>query len=358
MAFTTNEAAIANYLGQYYSTLMLRALNGLDFLPQVRVIRNVSGNGLMMPKLTVKKGIRPLNLDVESDSRNNREFSGRILKVYGGMKIVTIIPEELFKTWMDKGMDPNAKELPIFAADVWNGEFDMIKSEINDSIYLGVAKASVADWATGSTYTGGTDYVNFLEDIYKCVTTTSTGQSPATHPAKWLKVNESVISEGWGTIIAREIADSNLTGNNVVSTGALTIADAYDQLQDMYKAMPVAHKKLGGVFLMNPDNFLTYKESYVAKFPNSTSRDSGDEPMYIFGSGKKWAVEEATWMGDSGRVIANARRSNLLFGTSMEADMSKAGKIIETLHGQKTAIKWRQGCEFADLEVLYVNDQA
>lgn len=349
-------AAITKYAGQFDRQLVSQMLNGLDFLDQVRVMRKASAHGVLLPKMTVSKGIRPLNLNVEDPKGKNRSFSGRKLYIYGGMKIITIVPEEARQTFMDEQLDPNAKELP-FAKWVWEKEMEKISQEINDNIYLGKYKGDSADWDAAAAYTGGTDYVNFGEVIYKCVTTTTAGQSPTTHPAKWEDVDDAVISEGWGSIIATEITAGNIAGANLITTGAITTANALTKTELMYNGMTSAHRKLGGSFRMGPDLYAAYIEHERTTYPSAANPNFGDGKKYIYGSSKKWEIEECSWMGDSGRVIVT-QKNNLAFGTNLESDMNKIGKTVDTLHGTKSIVKWQQGCEISDLETLYVNDQA
>ena len=347
-------SGIALHIGKNDARLINQALNDLEFIKQVRTIRNASLNGTGLQKMTVAKGIMPLDLTVEQREGTQRSFSGRKLMVYEGMKIIDIIPEEAMKTWMSDMLVPGAVEIP-FAQWVWEQEFNKIKSEVNDNIYLSDYKGDAATWASGSIYTGGTDYVKYgsFGNIYKCVTTTTTGQSPDTHPAKWLLVNELVISKGWGKIIADEITASALTP---LTTGALSSTNALDKVEIMYNGMTVAHRKLGGVIYLSHANFRNYLIHERATYGSQATPDMANGVKTVYGDAK-WVIQPATWMGTSGRVIAT-QKDNLVFGTNMETDPGKVAKTIQTLHGYRSVVKWYQGCEIADIETLYVNDQA
>lgn len=350
----TDFAAITKYAGQYDKQLIAQALNGMDFISQVRTIRKASSHGVLLPKMTVNGGIRPLNLNVEAPKGANRNFSGRKLYVYGGMKIITINPEEARGSFMDEMLDPKAKEIP-FAQWIWEQEMKKISSEINDNIYLSDYNADAAAWDAGDAYAVG-DYVNFEESIYKAVAITVAGESPTTAAAKWEEVDNVVISKGWGTIIADEIDGGNIAGANLIATGAISNANALDKFELMYKGMSQTHRKLGGTFKVASDVYRAYVEHERSEFGNVATPDFGDGTKFIYGSNKKWAIEECSWMGDSGRVIAT-QKNNLAFGTNLEGDANTIAKTIETLHGYKSVVKWLQGCEISDLETLYVNDQ-
>jgi hypothetical protein len=346
--------SIAKFIGQYDKKLIAQALNGLDFVKDVRTINNASLNGTLLPKMTVAKGIRNLDLNVSSRSGEQRNWSGRKLLIYGGMKIINIIPEEAMNTFQSDMLVPGAKEIP-FAQWVWEQEFKKISTEINDSIYLSTYKGDASVLDTGSGYTAG-DYVKFGSeyDVYKCVTNATAGQTPTTHPAKWSKVNESIISEGWGTIIAAEISGGGLT--NVITTGTPSASNAVDKVELMIQGMTQAHRKLGGCILMSSTQYSNYLLAERAKYNYVATPQMGIGKKTVYGY-PNWEICEATWMGSSNRYIAT-QQNNLVFGTNMVADLNSAGKIIQTLHGYDTVVKWHQGCQVSDLETLYVNDQA
>jgi hypothetical protein len=348
--------AVAKFIGNNDKKLISQALNGLDFAQQVRVIRNASLNGTGLQKMTIAKGIRNLNTDVNSRSGAHRAYTGRKLLVYPGMKIIDVIPEEVYNTFLSDMMAPGVKEIP-FAQWLWENEFKKISQEINDNIYLSDYQGNAALFNGASVYAVNS-YISFGTelDIYKCVTLTVAGESPLTAPAKWTLVNDSIISTGWGKIIANEIAGGGITGANLITTGALTNANAMDKVELMIDGMTVAHRNLGGTIRMSPVSYAKYLKQEKATFTAALDQKMGDGTKTVYGY-PKWQLEQCSWMGTSSRLIAT-QKDNLAFGTNVESDLTKAGKVIETLHGYTTVVKWIQGCEIADLETLYVNDQA
>jgi hypothetical protein len=355
MAKSTFDS-IAKFIGNNDKTLINQALNSMDFVNDVRVIRNASLNGTGMQKMTVAKGIRPLNLNVSARSENQRAYSGRKLLVYPGMKIISMIPEEYYNTFMSDMVVPGAKQVP-FAMWVWEQEMAKLASEINDGIYLSDYKGNAAAYSAATVYNPG-DYMYYgtFQDIYKCVTLTTAGQNPDTHAAKWALANDLVISSGWGTIIAAEITAGNIAGSNLVVTGALSSSNTMDKVELMVNNMTVAHRNLGGQILLSPVSYKKYIDQEKATFTAALDQRMGEGRKTVYGY-PKWEIKQATWMGSSSRLIAT-QKNNLVFGTNVESDMTKAAKTIETLHGTDTVVKWVQGTEIADLETLYVNDQA
>ncbi len=350
----TTVDAIAKYAGAYEKKLIGEMLNGLDFLKSkaIKIYRNVEQD-LLLPNLTINGGIRPLDVDVETDARNNRTFSGRKLKVYPGMKIITMIPEQLRKMFKDRALDPKATQIP-FAQFVWDEEFKKIGSEVNDNLYLSSYHGDAADYSAATAYVANVDYINFSGDIYLCIVNTVAGQSPTTTPASWSLVNDSVISDGWGTIIAAELVLGNITS---VGTGALSSANAVTKVNQMYQALSDVMKNKGGLVLMSPTNYYNYITHLLTLYPSFANDATGDGIKYVFGSNRRWKIEEATWMAGSGRVIFTVEE-NLAFGTYQESDMNTIGQLVPTTHGLRTAVKWVQGCEIADLRGIKVNDQA
>lgn len=354
MVANTTLDAIVKYAGQFDKKMIMQVLNGLDIAKDVNVHNNVSLHGKLLPKLTVTKGIRPLSTSVETRAGSQRSLGARKLYVYEGMKIIDFIPEEVRESYLSDMVKPGAIEMPL-AQYFWEAEMAKIASEINDSIYMADYNGDAAAFDSGAAYAVG-DYMYFGDyaDYYKCTTITTAGQSPLTHPAKWTEVNASVISTGFGTIIANEITASNLTA---VVTGALSNSNALDKVELMFNDMTEARRKKGGIFYMAPDKFRNYVKHEQTVFTSQNTPESGDGEKFVYGSEKKWRIMPATWLAGSGRVIAT-QKENLAFGTNVLTDQTKVAKTIETLHGNRSVVKWLQGCEIADLEAITVNDQA
>lgn len=351
---TQDVVAIKNYAGKYDSNLIGQMLNGLDIANDVKVIRNIK-TALNLTKLTIANGFRPLNTSVEEGTKPGRKYTGRKLEPKGGMKIFEVIPEELRETWMGEMLDPNAKDVP-FAQWVWEREFEKLGDEINENIYLSTFQADADAFDAADTYAVG-DYVNFNETIYKCITITTAGQSPTSHPAKWTNVNGLVVCDGPGTLIAKAITDGDLAP---VVTGAITSVNAVAKLRLVYAEAPVALRKKAMVMWVSYDVFDKYKDDYVTRYGEGNSIASGvmdTEKLFLFGSSRRCEIRPCTWMGDSQRIILTIA-DNFLMGTNQLSDMNSIGKTVDTLHGFKAICKFLIGFQFADLEVLFVNDQA
>lgn len=350
--------AIEGYAGTYSKELIGQLLNALDIAKDIYVMRNVKAP-VNLTKLTITAGIRPLNTKVDTVDSAGRTWSGRQITVKPGMKIFEVIPEELRKTWMSEMLDPNAEDVP-FAQWVWDQEFAKIAEEINESVYLASYHADAAAYDAGAIYTGGTSFINFEENIYKCVTTTTAGQSPTTHPAKWLNVNAASITTGLGTIIAAEIVSGGITAGQVIATNAISSTNAVAELRKVYLGAPVKMRKKKAIMYISPDVYENYKADYDTRYGKGNGIADGTEDaevIYLKGTSKKVLLKEATWMGASGRVIYTLEK-NLVMATDQEDALNSIGKMIPTLHGLKAIMKFLLGFQIQDLEVLYVNDKA
>lgn len=355
---TTEVAAIAKWAGMYSKKFLNQMLNGLDIYKDLAVDRMVSRKGKLLPKFTAQGGLRPLNTNVNSRGGIERNWSGRNLFVYDAMKIFTIIPEDLIESFQSDMVAPGALNIP-FAQWVWQKEMEKLASEINDNFYYAdyAGNAPAFDAAAVYTYSASTpQYVTFgdLQDIYKLLSTTTAGQSPSTHPAKWLKVNASAITNGIGTIIADEIAAGNLSVVSAAS-GSVTSSNIISKIEAMYKSMTVPHRNAGGIVRLSPDLYMKYLDNTKTEYPEFYNKESGDGKLYVWGSGKKWEIRECTWMGNSQRIIMT-QFDNLIVGTNIAATPGIT-KTVETLHGYDAVAKFLIGSEIADLENLYVNDQ-
>lgn len=352
----SDTSALAAYAGTYSKQLISTMLNSLDIAKDIKVIRNLRSDH-KLTKISINAGIRPTNTSVSDPTGYNRVFSERTISMKGGMKIFRMIPEDLRSTFMSDMLDPNANTIP-FAEYVWTAEFEKLGDEVNESVYLADYNADAAEWASGSTYSSG-DFVNFNESIYEANASTSAGESPTTHPAKWDLRNAESICTGLGTIIANEITASALTP---VTTGAVSSSTAYGDFQDVWRNLDVALQKKS----MNPtiycsyDVFQKYVDNVETLFGNGNLEElpelSGGD-VYLRKTARRCKIVPCTWMGSSQRIICTPK-DNLVMGTNSLDDFNGIGKTVETLHGFDAICKYMLGFQIQDLAALSVNDQA
>lgn len=354
----TNVDAIAKWAGMYSKQMFAQVINGLDVFADLSVDRNVSRFGKLLPKFKAEKGLRPLDTSIDNNGQNQRSIGGRKLMVYDSMKIFNIVVDDLITSFLSDMMVPGAKEIP-FAQWFWQKEFEKLGSEINDNFSSAEYAGNAAAFDSGAVYTFSASVSTFvkfgtLNDIYKLVSTTTAGQSPTTHPAKWTKVNEKVTHTGHLTIIKNEITGGAHT--NVITTGTVTNANALEKVELIYNSMTVAHRNAGGKVWLSPTDYTAYMQNYRTVYPYSMNDMSGDGAKYIFASGKKWEVKQATWLGTSRRIIFDLQM-NLRVGTNLVTNPGITN-IVPTLHGYDAVSKFFLGAEICDLETLYTSEQA
>lgn len=355
----TDISAIKGYIEKHDKNLIKQHLNGLDIAidPDIQVLRNVR-EPRALDKMTVDKGARPLNTSIET-AKGGRKWSKRLLTPRGGMKIIKMVPEELRETWMSEMLDVNAKEVP-FANWVWAQEFAKLQEEINDNFFDSEYHEEPDNFNPASTYPVGA-LVYFNEIIYRNVSagTTTAGESPATAPAKWADVDNSVICDGPNTIIKEAIANEGLL--TAGSGGSFDEETAYEAIMDMWSVIPEAHKRLGMVASVSYGTAQDFAINVNKLFGTGAGIGGVDieegKRVKVKGTGGRLTIAPKTWMGGSSRIIMTPAGNGVL-GMNQVSDVNKVGKIVDTLHGYRAIVKWLIGFQYRDLEVLYVNDQA
>lgn len=362
MATQTQQdiTAINNYAGQYSKEIRLSVYNGLDILNDLNLITNLTAPR-DMPKYKANEGFRPYNTNVRSPRGQAGKFSKRTITPRAGMKILTVIPEELRKTYLSEGLKANAKEYPSgFAQYFWEEQTNKLQEEINNNSYLGVDGDSIPAFDPGVAYAVG-NRVQFDDSFYQAVAVTTAGQSPSTHTAKWLNVDSSSVSKGIGTIIAEEYA--GLPARQKIATGTIDATNAFDKVTAFYLSIPEEYRNLGGIIRCSRSTYDNYNMSLLAKFTSGTSfmdvLDQTGKPIAksIFGSDGKWVLQPHSWMSGSKRLIADIKK-NLYSGTDMTSDYNSLGTQVPFVHGYDCKFQLILAFQIADLELLFVNDQA
>lgn len=360
---TFDPTAIADYAGSYGKQLINEMINDLDIVQQVPFLFNVTADQNITKYKTVA-GLRPLDTDVVKASGRG-SFSNRKLQPKVGMRIVSINPDDLRKTFISENLNANAPDIPVpFAEWIWRGEMNRLKQELNDNIFESEFAGDAVAFDAGAVYAASTIaapvFVKFgtNNDIYKCITLTTAGQSPTTHPAKWTLFNASGVCDGIHTIIKKLLAASSITA---VTTGALTTSNAKTKAELLFSSTPAYFKKEKSTLYMSYDVFYKYMAEAKAN-PNlmlamGVKYDGGTTNLYLENSAGKCKIVVASWMGASQRMILVIDKV-LIGGTDKLSDVTGIGKLIETLHGYDTIMKLIMCFQFSDLDGFYVNDQA
>jgi hypothetical protein len=352
----TDITAIANYAGKYETKIITQIVNSLDVAKDLTVRRNLTAP-VNLPKFSATDGFRPVDTSIEEPDGQSGIFGIRQLIPRVGMKILKIVPEDLRGTYLSDILDPNAKEYPAgFAEYFWEAQIKKLAQEINNNSYFGVDSFDIIAFNAGTAYNIG-DRFSYNKSFYQVITATTAGQTPDTNAAKFKKINNASVAKGLGTIIASEYA--GLPARNKITTGALDTANAFDKVVAFYMSLPEEIRPVGGTVYCSQSTYDKYSQATLAKFPNGINdlKVPGMVGSGIFGSDGKWNLKPCTWMSGSGRLIGTLA-GNLLMGTNQLSDFSSIGNIVPFLHGYRAIMKMVLAFQIADLEVLFVNDQA
>ncbi len=359
---TQDIEAIRGYIQEYGPDLIYDMLNGLDFVRDLPegIIRNLRTER-NLPKMVVDDGVRPHNTEVE-DAKGKRTWTARKLTPRYFMKIFKVVVQEVRQSFMSEMLAPNAKREPM-AAWQWAREFEKVAEELNNHFYLAKYHDDPIDWDAGTVYNAG-DLVYFDEGInrgsivFECQATTVAGESPTSAAAKWADVDNKVLFDGPGTIIAAE-SGSGLTP---FAGGSFNETDAYATIKAQWNDIPEADKNRGITAYMSVGAGEDLQENVNSLFGSGKGIGGVDvdiaagQSFVLRNTAGRLRIKPCTWMGSSRRVIMTLPK-NWKIGMDQFSDYNKVGKTVETLHGYKAIMSGMLTFNFSDLRVLWVNDQ-
>lgn len=300
-------AKLAAYAGVYEKQLFSTLFNALDVADDVTVIPDVK-HKFQLTKLKVKKGIRPYSSIFEPV--DDQEYTGREADAELFKKDIQVAPLKYKPTWMGEmtkpGTDP--QDMP-FAKYVWNEEMKSVANEINDdTAYLGVRNPA------GKT---GAD-----------------------------------ITDGYGTIIAKEIAAGKLAP---VVLGDFAEADAVEKFETLMKSMQAAYRKAGFFIYCSFDQSDKYNNNYRSLYKKYTEQNA-DGAFIIDNTQRRVIIKPVTWMGNSKRLIA-APKENMLMLTDRLSDLNTI-HAVPMVHTVDAGIIGKIGFQVRDLDAMRVSDIA
>lgn len=354
-----NVAALAAYAGEYEQALFSTLVNSLDVAQDITVVPNVK-HKLNMTKLKANSAPKPFNSTEEYEA--DLVYSPRVLEVKAAKSELLIDVEKYRTTWMGQALLPGSgsgkKEVP-FAQYVWGEVMKDLAAEINNNVpFFGFGPDAFTAFDAGATYAIN-DKIIFTDGgligYYIATDTTTAGQSPATHPAKWSKVNSRAIAEGFQSIIAAEITASAISP---VSTGSVTDgATALAAFRALWRAMPVPYKSTGATIYCSYTDFEFLMDGIEDKIYKYTTPEVSPV-IYLPGTERKCAIKPATWLGTSRRLICTPKE-NLVMGTDLLSDMNEI-KVLEDakLWTLPVGIKFLLGFQIRDVSAIRVGNQA
>ena len=361
--FTTNPdvSALTAYAGQYEKKLYSTLVNGMEFVEKNHVSKMLNVKSKMkLTKLKVTANVRTYS--ATEHLQGTAVYTGRDLVVTRGKSEFSIETLKYRDTWMNEVLagtiDPT--QIP-FAQYLYDQIMKSIGAEINDrTFYFGFDTADAVLWDTGDTYAVG-ELIYFTPaggvlHYYKCIASTSTGQSPSTHPAKWQNYDAESFFPGLKSYIDDAIAATTLTE---VSTGAVTSgATALAAMKELFRAHDAPYKAAGVNIYCSYTDYEFLLDGITDKFMASSGRlDGTDGFLYLPDTDRKCKVIPVTWLNGSRRLIS-CPTENIVFGTNLLADFQKINIVQAELWTLKMGIVFEGGVQIRDLDALQVGDQA
>ncbi len=252
----------------------------------------------VMPKISALGSPRPYSAG-DNTASNGVKFTDRTLTAYQSKWDHDFDPEEFRNTYL-----ANDSDQPYYVEAI-NQVAKEYLAYLNDStLYLGVRNGA--------------------------------GTTPA------------AICDGWGTIIAAEITATNLTP---IVTGSMTDSNAVFKFEQMVEDSPAWLREKGGIIYCSWGSWDLFTKHYRTLNNYQIKLDATDSYKL---DNKNVTIVPVSFMGTSDRLIYTMP-NNLVFGTDLEQVATFASmrrNIIEVRHMMPA------GCQIADLDALFVNDQA
>lgn len=352
---------LTDYQGRYEKNIIKGFYRDLTILKDPHLDIRVNATvPIKLPKIEGTDGWRMYDRTVETPySNSSGVMTERELRARVGMKLFGFELEELRDKFLAEQAKVNDRQLQAFP---WL--FDYLMKHAANEIQRDAWKMEYAGAATAysavATYAANA-LIKFDEDgsyhIYKNISgsTTTAGESPVSAAAKWQKVTQYSITDGWGKIIADEIDATNISP---VTTGAVSSSNAVDKFELMYNALAPEVRAKGSIMLCSPDMKLHYIRNYRSAHGAVIDRSELDKPLSIDGSGGKTMIIAKDWMAGTNRIIHTVPK-NLTIGVDQISDTTKMGPIIQKHHGFESNLKIMLGFQIADIsaDLFAVNDQ-
>lgn len=351
---------IKNYAGTYADSLLRRlyfqlalAATGISVMPGLKSKHTLH-------KILKKKGLKPYT-GTEAPRAGSITYEPRVLEVLKAQHDDSFHPSDYIGTYMEKlrgtGENPNNKTIP-FQKVVMETIMDEIADEIvTDTIYNGVGKAAFTAYSALTVYNAG-NLITYTQEnelrYFRCIATTTAGQNPDTHPAKWDWAGGRAIAKGFGKIIADEITGGGIAASQVIATGAIASGTAYAQYTSLWRGLNEKIRTKGATIHTSFSNYEKLMDDYEDKIKKNFEQVDGI--TYLAKTDRKCQILPVNWLSGSGRLIATPGQ-NLWMGTDQTSDMNTM-KAIEKMYTLQLGMSFMIGFQIADLEVLAVNDQA
>lgn len=352
MATIVKASNLNDYVGKVRPELWMKLINELEIvkLGFGEVIENVTSKMLMM-KMEAADGVRPYR-SAEDIGTDDLSYSGTELSTDVFKRDIGIDPMEYLRTPMFETTGGGDKTKIPQAQQVNEAFIGRVAKELNTTSYYGQGTANYTTYAGGAASVG--DRIYFATDgcYYRCISAASSGQSPATHPSKYLLENHLAVTKGLGVDLAERIAATTVTP---YSTGTLSNSNAVTKVQEMWDQLSDRYKKEKTVALMTEATWSKYKKHYRSIIQNN---DGMSKISYVVPDcNENLTIIPWSGMTGSNRVIVTTYK-NAKIGTDKLSDLNNIVWKDSELHRLKASIVGLLGFCWHDLssELFVCND--
>ncbi|WP_299755269.1 hypothetical protein [uncultured Pontibacter sp.] len=161
------------------------------------------------------------------------------------------------------------------------------------------------------------------------------------------------LANGFLKIIEDEITALKVTP---IVTGVIDNSNAVAKLKGMYKGLPKQYREVMMNIYCSYEDYDAYCENYQTKngaLPYNTQY----EHVYLEGSNRRAKLVPKAGFGDSRRIIMTPLE-NMCIGVDLASDQEKIGINNADVWVVKFYAAFAYGLQIAQLDALFVNDQA
>jgi hypothetical protein len=351
---------ISDYAGDHKGELFRKMVFGMEAARHLTIQPDIKDETPLI-NLKVTKGLRPYNNRVQSESQI--QYAQRKLKTGLGKKELEVDPQSYRGTYLSKYMDPSAfsRKIPFeqFTNEAILEEFG---TEINESVvYYGLHPDRFATFDAGAVYAVGA-LIKFANsgifDYYRVVTLTEAGQSPTTHAAKFLKITDRAISDGFQIHLLEDIAASRLA-QTVVGEIDNATRKAVASFLKVFRALPTPYRTKTNYAYCSFDTFdlliddMREIEQYTVT--DSSTNMIQESAIYVPGTNRKLIAQACGWLGASERIIVT-QRENMIFGCDLLSDANQI-RTIDEMWTTQMGLLFNPGFNYALTEAVAINDR-
>lgn len=360
MSKPIDAAALTAAKGKNDAQLYSTALLGTRWYNVYGKRTNVKST-LDFTRLKITAGLAPYQSKFRGNTNGSGlKYSGRKLTVTKWDRDIEIDASDFLETWMGE-MQNGKYDLPFPAYTLKQYELALAAEFTEFGAYWGLGPDAYPAYNAGTAYTANSDSAGLMKlenangdmEYWKCISTTTAGQTPTSHPAKWKLDNARAAVKGVNAILKEIIAEPN-SEITPLALGAHTSSNAYSHALALYRSLPEQFK--GMEMELQISVGLAEKIADELSTLNQYNIKSLDDlPAYLPKTNKKLKIEIMDNMIGSNRMIITTPGNNVHVGVNFEADMVSV-KFVDTTKATQGTFWGTMGFVIRDPLALFCNE--